>query len=109
MSTATLGSRVAHTQYDPEDVRVGETLKALMFRDEITAEGYIIRRPIKHAELAAGIVVPGRTKPYDRSYISQILTGAKHLNNDMLFAIARYLGVNPIAIKRPDMDIAFAA
>jgi len=104
MSTATMGSRAAQNQYDPEDVRVGETLKALMYRNEETPEGFLIRRPIKHAELAAGIVVPGRTKPYDRSYISQILTGAKHLNNDMLYAIARYLGVNPVAIKRPDMD-----
>jgi hypothetical protein len=26
------------------------------------------------------------------------------MNNDMLYAIARYLGVNPVAIKRPDMD-----
>jgi hypothetical protein len=98
--------RETPTQYAPEDVRVGHTLQALMYRNEETPEGYIIRRPIKHAELAAAIVLPGKTAGVHRSYISQILIGAKHLNNDMLYAIARYLGVNPIAIKRPDMEMA---
>jgi transcriptional regulator with XRE-family HTH domain len=103
MSTVELGSRVAHTKYDPEDIRVGETLKALMFRDEETPEGFIIRRPVRHDELAQAIRLPGKTTGVHRSYISQICSG-RHLNNDMLYAIARYLGVNPIAIKRPDSE-----
>jgi len=96
-------SREAHTDYDPEDVRVGQTLQALMFRDEEIPEGFVIRRRITHDELAKSIVVRNK-RGVNRSYISQIASGAKHLNNDMLYAIARYLGVNPIAIKRPDMD-----
>ena len=104
MSTVTLGDRVAQTQYDPEDVRVGQTLQAFMFRDEVTPEGYITRRKVTHEELAQNIVLPGRKGRVARSYISQLCTGAKHMNNEMLFAIARYLKVNPIAIKRPDMD-----
>jgi DNA-binding transcriptional regulator YdaS (Cro superfamily) len=103
MNTATSGERVAQTQYDPEDVRVGQTLQALMFRNEETVEGYVIRRKIKHDELAQSIVLNGR-RGVSRSYISQLCTGAKHMNNEMLYAIARYLGVNPVAIKRPDMD-----
>jgi hypothetical protein len=103
MNTATLGDRVAHTQYDPEDVRIGETLQALMYRNEETPEGFVIRRKIKHDELAQNIVVRGK-RGVSRSYISQLCTGAKHMNNEMLYAIARYLGVNPVAIKRPDMD-----
>ena len=99
-----MGSRAAHTEYDPEDVRVGQTLQALMFRSEESPEGYIIRRKINHSELAAGIRLPGKPNGVNRSYISQLCTGAKHMNNEMLFAIARYLKVNPIAIKRPDMD-----
>lgn len=103
MHTAINGDRDTKTQYDPEDVRVGETLQALMYRNEETPEGFVIRRRIKHDELAQNIVLPGK-RGVHRSYVSQICTGAKHLNNDMLYAIARYLGVNPIAIKRPDMD-----
>jgi plasmid maintenance system antidote protein VapI len=99
-----MGSREAQTKYDPEDVRVGQTLQAFMFRDEITPEGYITRRKVTHDELAKAIFLPGRKVHVARSYISQLCTGAKHMNNEMLFAIARYLGVNPIAIKRPDMD-----
>lgn len=103
MSTATLGDRVTHTQYDPEDMRIGETLQALMFRTEVSPEGYVIRRKITHDELAKNVILPGR-RGVTRSYISQLCTGAKHMNNEMLYAIARYLGVNPIAIKRPDID-----
>jgi hypothetical protein len=104
MTTATLGNRIAQTQYDPEDVRVGQTLQALMFRNEETVEGYIIRRKIKHDELAQNIRIPGKPAGVTRSYVSQLCTGAKHMNNEMLYAIARYLGVNPVAIKRPDLD-----
>lgn len=104
MTTATNGNRVPDNQYDPEDVRVGRTLKALMFRTEETKEGYIIRRPIKHDELAQNIQLPGRTRGVSRSYISQICIGAKHMNNEMLYAIAEYLRVDPVAIKRPDFD-----
>ena len=105
MSTETMGSRVAQTQYDPEDVRIGQTLQALMFRSEETPEGYIIRRKIQHAELAQSIVLRGR-KGVSRGYISQLCNGAKHMNNEMLYAIARYLNINPIAIKRPDPEHA---
>lgn len=98
-----MGNRETHTQYDPEDVRIGQTLQALMFRDEVSPEGYVIRRKITHSELAGSLVLPGK-KGVTRSYISQLCTGAKHMNNEMLYAIARYLGVNPIAIKRPDLD-----
>lgn len=104
MSTATLGNRVAQTQYDPEDVRIGETLQALMFRSEVNEMGFVIRRKIKHEELAQSIKLPGKPHGVSRSYVSQLCTGAKHMNNEMLYAIAYYLGVNPIAIKRPDMD-----
>lgn len=103
MNAAINGNRVADKQYDPEDVRIGETLQALMYRNEETPEGFVIRRKIKHDELAQNVVLPGK-RGVHRSYISQICSGAKHLNNDMLYAVARYLGVNPIAIKRPDMD-----
>lgn len=104
MSKVQMGiSREAHTEYDPEDVRVGLTLQALMYRDEITEEGFLNRRKITHNEMAQNIVINGK-RGVHRTYISQICQGAKHLNNDMLYAIARYLGVNPIAIKRPDTE-----
>lgn len=106
MSTVTTGNRVAQTKYDPEDVRVGQTLQALMFRSEETVEGYIIRRKIKHDELAQNILLPGRRGGVSRGYISQLCTGAKHMNNEMLYAIARYLNINPVAIKRPDPEHA---
>lgn len=102
MNTATLGDRVTQNQYDPEDVRVGQTLQALMFRTEVSPEGYVIRRKITHDELGQSIVLPNK-RGVTRSYISQLCTGAKHMNNEMLYAISRYLGVNPIAIKRPDL------
>ena len=103
MSTATRGNRETPTTAAPEDVRVGQTLQALMYKEELTIEGFLIRRKITHDELANGIVLPNK-RCVTRSYISQICSGRKHLNNDMLYAIARYLGVNPIAIKLPDMD-----
>ena len=101
-----MGSRVAHTDYDPEDVRIGQTLQALMFRDEETPEGFIIRRKVSHAELAAAIRLPGKPNGINRSYVSQFCTGAKHINNDILYHIARYLNINPVAIKRPDREHA---
>ena len=104
MSTATRSIRVAAKTNDPEDVRVGETLKALLFRTEETPEGYLVRRPIKHAELAAQVRTTRAPRGVDRSYISQICSGEKHLTNEVMFQIARYLGVNPIAIKRPDPE-----
>lgn len=108
MSTVTMGSRAAHKNYDPEDIRVGQTLQALMYREEETPEGFLIRRRITHGELAMNLVLPNK-RGVHASYISQICIGAKHMNNDMLYAIARYLGVNPIAIKRPDTDHVAAA
>ena len=98
-----MGSRAAQTSTDPEDVRIGQTLQALMFREELTLEGFLVRRKITHEELAQNVILPGK-RGVTRSYISQICAGYKHLNNDMLYAIARYLGVNPIAIKLPDSD-----
>lgn len=106
MSTATMGNRATHPQYDPEDIRIGQTLQALMFRSEESPEGFIIRRKINHSELAASIKLPGKPNGVNRSYISQICTGAKHMNNEMLYAIARYLNINPVAIKRPDPEHA---
>jgi len=94
---------VAQKQYDPEDVRIGETLQALMYREELTEEGFLIRRRVTHTDMAKDLVVRGK-RGVDRSYVSQLCSGAKHMNNDLLYAIARYLGVNPMAIKRPDMD-----
>ena len=105
MSTATMGTRTAHHNPDPEDVRIGQTLQALMFRTEISPEGYVIRRKITHEELAQNIVLPNK-RCVTRSYISQICAGRKHLNNEMLYAVARYLNVNPIAIKQPDLEHA---
>jgi hypothetical protein len=102
MSTATLGTRVTHTQSDPEDIRVGKTLTALMFAEEMTPEGYINRRRITHGELAKSIRLPGRKAGVDRTYIAHLCGGKKRMNNDMLFAIARVLKVDPIAIKIPD-------
>jgi len=104
MSKVQLSIRETHTDYDPEDVRVGHTLQALMFRTEETEEGYLVTRRIRHDELAKGIRLHGKPNGVHRTYISQLCQGAKHLNNEMLFAIARYLGVPPVAIKRPDVD-----
>ena len=108
MSKVQLGTRETHTDYDPEDVRIGLTLQALMYREEITEEGFLIRRKVTHNEMAQALVLNGK-RGVHRTYVSQLCQGAKHLNNDMLYAIARYLGVNPKAIKQPDMDLAFAA
>ena len=111
MSKVQLGIRETHTQYDPEDIRVGQTLKALMQRTEETPEGYLITRRISHEELAKGIRIHGKPNGVHRTYISQLCQGAKHMNNEMLYAIARYLNVHPVAIKRPDQEHAtnFAA
>ena len=105
-----MGTRETQNQYDPEDVRIGLTLQALMFREEINEEGFLIRRKVTHEEMAKNLVLPGK-RGVHRTYVSQLCQGAKHMNNDMLYAIARYLGVNPIAIKRPDQEHAtnFAA
>jgi hypothetical protein len=101
MSTATTG-HTGKALYNPEDVRVGETLQGFMWRTEINEDGYMVRRRITHPELAKGIRLPGKPNGVDRSYISQLCSGARHMNNDMLYAIAHYLGVKPIAIKVPD-------
>jgi len=108
MSKVQLGIRETSTQYDPEDVRIGLTLQALMYREEITEEGFLIRRKVTHNEMAQALVVNGK-RGVHRTYVSQLCQGAKHLNNDMLYAIARYLNVNPKAIKQPDQELAFAA
>lgn len=108
MSKVQLGIRETHTQYDPEDVRIGLTLQALMYREEITEEGFLIRRKVTHNEMAQALVLPGK-RGVHRTYISQLCQGAKHMNNDLLYAIARYLNVHPVAIKQPDQEHAFAA
>lgn len=105
MSKVQLSSRDTHPQYDPEDIRIGLTLQALMYREETTEEGYLIRRKITHSDMAKNIVLNGKQGVH-RTYISQLCQGAKHLNNDMLYAIARYLNVHPVAIKRPDQEHA---
>ena len=104
MSTASRSIGVAAETTDPEDVRVGETLKALLFRTEQTPEGFLVRRPITHAELAGQVRTTRSPRGVSRGYITQICNGEKHLTNAVLYQIARYLGVNPIAIKRPDLD-----
>ena len=101
MSTAEQG-RTGKPNYNPEDVRVGETLQGFMWRTEINEDGYLTRRRITHPELAKGIRVTGKPNGVDRSYISQLCSGARHMNNEMLYAISHYLGVKPISIKVPD-------
>lgn len=108
MSKVQMSTGETHPAYDPEDVRVGKTLRALMYRKEVTEEGFIVHRKITHAVMADELVLNGKQGVH-RTYISQLCQGAKHMNNDMLYAIARYLGVDPIAIKYPDMEHAFAA
>jgi hypothetical protein len=102
MSTQTRAAAHTNTAYNNEDVRVGKTLQALMQREEITPEGWVVLRKISHGELATGIVLPGKPNGINRSYISQIVIGAKHLNDDLLYAIARYLRLDPMVIKVPD-------
>jgi len=102
MSTATQGIETLNPNYNAEDQRVGRTLTSLMFTEEMTQEGFINRRRITHGELAKAIQLPGRKLGVDRTYVAQLCSGAKHMSNDMLFAIARVLGVSPIAIKIPD-------
>jgi hypothetical protein len=98
MSTAITGIREARKDIDPEDYRVGRTLAALMYRTELTPEGYLNRRPITQEELARGAKVsPG--------LISQICTGRKHMSNQVLLRIAAYLDIQPIVIKVPDPEI----
>ncbi|MFI2563055.1 helix-turn-helix domain-containing protein [Paenarthrobacter nicotinovorans] len=105
MSEAQWGIREAPKTTDPEDVRVGETLKALLFRTEETEEGFLIRRPITHAELAGQVRTARAPRGVSRGYITQLCNGEKHLTNAVLYQIARYLGVSPIAIKRPDPEM----
>jgi len=109
MSKVQLSTRETRTDYDPEDVRVGKTLKALMYREEVTEEGYLIRCKVTHDDLAKGVRIHGKPNGVHRTYISQLCQGAKHMNNEMLYAIARYLNVHPVAIKHPDQEHAFAA
>lgn len=89
---------------DLEDVRVGKTLKALLFRTEETPEGFLVRRPVTHDELAKQVRTPRAPRGVSRGYITQICNGEKHLTNTALYQIAAYLGVEPMAIKRPDLD-----
>jgi len=102
MSTLIQGIETLNPNYNAEDQRVGRTLTSLMFTEEMTPEGYINRRRITHGELAKAIKLPGKPNGVNRTYIAQLAIGARHMSNDMLYAISRALGVSPIAIKVPD-------
>jgi len=102
MDTATQGIETLNPNYDAEDQRIGRTLTNLMFAEEMTPEGFINRRRITHGELAKAIRIPGKPNGINRTYVAQLCSGAKHMHNDMLYAIARVLGVSPISIKIPD-------
>jgi len=103
MSTATTGLRVTQDK-DPEDVRVGETLKTFLHRVEQTPAGYLISRPITHDELAKQVRTRRAPRGVTRGYITQLCNGEKHMTNEVLYAIAHYLGINPVAIKQPDPE-----
>lgn len=103
MSTATIGTRVTQTK-NPEDVRVGETLKTFLHRVEQTPDGYLVSRPITHEELAKNVRTRRSPRGVTRSYISQLCIGEMHMSNEVLYQIARYLGVPPMAIKQPDPE-----
>jgi len=103
MSTATMGTRVTQDK-DPEDVRVGETLKTFLHRVEQTPAGYLTSRPITHEELAKQVRTRRAPRGVTRSYISQLCSGEKHMTNEVLFQIAHYLGIPPMAIKQPDPE-----
>lgn len=103
MSTATTGLRVTQDK-DPEDVRVGETLKSLLHRVEKTPQGYYLPRTITHDELAKQVRTRRAPRGVTRGYITQLCNGEKHMTNEVLYAIAHYLGVNPVAIKQPDPE-----
>jgi hypothetical protein len=102
MSTVIQGTETLNPNYDAEDQRIGRTLTNLMFTEEMTPEGYINRRRITHGELAKATKIPGKPNGVNRTYIAQLCSGAKHMNNELLYAISRALGVSPIAIKVPD-------
>lgn len=104
MSTATAGLRVAPEQKNPEDIRVGETLKSLLHRVEQTPQGYYLPRTITHEELAKQVRTRRSPRGVSRGYITQLCNGEKHMTNEVLYAIAHYLGVNPVAIKQPDPE-----
>lgn len=70
---------------DPEDIRIGTTLDTIM---DLTGWN--------HDKLATAI---GVTRPY----ITQFVSGQKHLNNVRLVQICGALNINPLAIKRPDL------
>lgn len=72
----------------PEDVRIGTTL-----------QGFITRDGWNHDKLATAV---GVTRPY----ITQIVSGQKHLNNRMLGEICRAMNLNPLMIKLPDLEMA---
>lgn len=87
MSAAETGEP-ATRERDPEDVRIGSTL-----------QGFINCYGWNHDKLATAV---GCTRPY----ITQIVSGKKHLNNRMLGEISRAMNINPLMIKRPDLEMA---
>ncbi|WP_224089761.1 helix-turn-helix transcriptional regulator [Arthrobacter sp. StoSoilB13] len=104
MSTTMEGLRVAPEQKNPEDIRVGETLKSLLHRVEQTPQGYYLPRTITHEELAKQVRTRRSPRGVSRGYITQLCNGEKHMTNEVLYAIAHYLGINPVAIKQPDPE-----
>jgi len=106
MSTATSSIREAATEdFDPEDVRAGVTLREYMERNvELSPEGYLVRRPITQEELAKNVRTFKSPRGVSRQYITHICSGRRHMSDEVLYAIAKYLNINPLAIKRPDMD-----
>ena len=106
MSTATSSIReAALEEFDPEDVRAGATLREYMERNvELSPEGFLIRRPITCQELAQNVRTFKAPRGVSRQYINHVCTGRRHISDEVLYAIAKYLNINPLAIKRPDMD-----
>lgn len=107
MSTAQRSIReAAKEEFDPEDVRVGETLARYMeLNFEMSPSGYLIQRPITCKELAANVRVGRRGECVSAQLISHLRNGRRHMSDELLFEIAKYLNVEPIQIKRPDAKV----
>lgn len=108
MSTQRWGTR-AKTPVDndisPEDARVGETLRYYMERRVIQSpSGYLVRHPVTQEELAKAIWTPKCPNGVSRQYVSRLCCGSLHMSNEVLFSIAKFFDIEPIAIKRPDPE-----
>lgn len=106
MSTAVQGIREAQNEIDPEDARVGETLREYMERNvEMSPAGFLVRRPITQDELAKNVRTFKAPRGVSRQYITHLCSGRRHMSDEVLYAIAQYLGIDPVALKRPDADV----